>query len=209
NASNRNEQHDMEINSAHVVAEENVGKNSKDLFEQFDACFMPPTIFNLFLPQKKRTMRLGFGNPDWKRTYEEAENTAVVEFAKKHYQDLSERPFFNELCDFLSSGPVIAMLANCVEIGLPALVILVILSQFPCPKPPLNLIASVPFLWEENLGTPLPNFSLYSSSLDNIVSNYESSEAITGMELETFRFDIDESMEEKSLVEPEVETTLW
>ncbi|QHO49432.1 KDa kinesin-related protein family [Arachis hypogaea] len=54
NASNRNEQHDMEINSAHVVAEENVGKNSKDLFEQFDACFMPPTIFNLFLPQKKR-----------------------------------------------------------------------------------------------------------------------------------------------------------
>ncbi|QHO38832.1 Nucleoside diphosphate kinase IV/mitochondrial [Arachis hypogaea] len=31
------------------------------------------------------------------------------EFAKKHYHDLSERPFFNELCDFLSSGPVIAM----------------------------------------------------------------------------------------------------
>ncbi|XLR04213.1 hypothetical protein S83_070411, partial [Arachis hypogaea] len=82
-------------------------------------------------------------------------------------------------------------------------------SQFPCPKPPLKLIASVPFLWEEKSGTPLPNFSLYSSSLDNIVSNDESSEAITGMELETFRFDIDESMEEKSLVEPEAETTLW
>ncbi|KAL4357839.1 hypothetical protein HN873_030211 [Arachis hypogaea] len=82
-------------------------------------------------------------------------------------------------------------------------------SQFPCPEPPLKLIASVPFLWEEKPGIPLPNFSLYSSSLDNIVSNDESSEAITGMELETFRFDIDESMEEKSLVEPEVETTLW
>ncbi|XP_065858588.1 nucleoside diphosphate kinase III, chloroplastic/mitochondrial [Euphorbia lathyris] len=31
------------------------------------------------------------------------------DFAKKHYHDLSERPFFNGLCDFLSSGPVIAM----------------------------------------------------------------------------------------------------
>ncbi|XP_074264989.1 nucleoside diphosphate kinase 4, chloroplastic-like [Silene latifolia] len=31
------------------------------------------------------------------------------EFAQKHYHDLSERPFFNGLCDFLSSGPVIAM----------------------------------------------------------------------------------------------------
>ncbi|XLS54848.1 hypothetical protein HN51_004603 [Arachis hypogaea] len=35
-ASNRNEQHDMEINSARVAAEEDVAKNSKDLFEQFD-----------------------------------------------------------------------------------------------------------------------------------------------------------------------------
>ncbi|KAL8521286.1 hypothetical protein ACS0TY_011719 [Phlomoides rotata] len=31
------------------------------------------------------------------------------DFAKKHYHDLSERPFFNGLCDFLSSGPVVAM----------------------------------------------------------------------------------------------------
>ncbi|CAJ1937268.1 unnamed protein product [Sphenostylis stenocarpa] len=31
------------------------------------------------------------------------------EFAKKHYHDLQERPFFDGLCDFLSSGPVIAM----------------------------------------------------------------------------------------------------
>ncbi|KAL5719193.1 nucleoside-diphosphate kinase [Ranunculus cassubicifolius] len=31
------------------------------------------------------------------------------DFAKKHYHDLSERPFFNGLCDFLSSGPVLAM----------------------------------------------------------------------------------------------------
>ncbi|THU63369.1 hypothetical protein C4D60_Mb01t15050 [Musa balbisiana] len=31
------------------------------------------------------------------------------EFAEKHYYDLKERPFFNGLCDFLSSGPVIAM----------------------------------------------------------------------------------------------------
>ncbi|KAE8055140.1 hypothetical protein FH972_012001 [Carpinus fangiana] len=30
-------------------------------------------------------------------------------FAEKHYHDLKERPFFNGLCDFLSSGPVIAM----------------------------------------------------------------------------------------------------
>ncbi|QHN77119.1 uncharacterized protein LOC110265284 [Arachis ipaensis] len=67
-------------------------------------------------------------------------------------------------------------------------------SQFPCPEPPLKLIASVSFFWEEKPGTPLPNFSLYSSSLANIVPNDESSEAITGMELEPFRFDIDESM---------------
>ncbi|KQK04550.1 hypothetical protein BRADI_2g14210v3 [Brachypodium distachyon] len=31
------------------------------------------------------------------------------EFAQKHYHDLKERPFFSGLCDFLSSGPVLAM----------------------------------------------------------------------------------------------------
>ncbi|KAJ8485137.1 hypothetical protein OPV22_017622 [Ensete ventricosum] len=31
------------------------------------------------------------------------------EFAQRHYHDLKERPFFNGLCDFLSSGPVVAM----------------------------------------------------------------------------------------------------
>ncbi|KAA8520954.1 hypothetical protein F0562_011627 [Nyssa sinensis] len=31
------------------------------------------------------------------------------QFAQKHYHDLKERPFFNGLCDFLSSGPVVAM----------------------------------------------------------------------------------------------------
>ncbi|CAH8356546.1 unnamed protein product [Eruca vesicaria subsp. sativa] len=31
------------------------------------------------------------------------------DFAQKHYHDLKERPFFNGSCDFLSSGPVIAM----------------------------------------------------------------------------------------------------
>ncbi|XP_021829388.1 uncharacterized protein LOC110769669 isoform X2 [Prunus avium] len=31
------------------------------------------------------------------------------DFAQKHYHDLKERPFFNGLCDFLSSGPVIGM----------------------------------------------------------------------------------------------------
>ncbi|KAG7031153.1 Nucleoside diphosphate kinase IV, chloroplastic/mitochondrial [Cucurbita argyrosperma subsp. argyrosperma] len=31
------------------------------------------------------------------------------EFAQRHYHDLKERPFFNGLCEFLSSGPVIAM----------------------------------------------------------------------------------------------------
>ncbi|XP_071737460.1 nucleoside diphosphate kinase 3-like isoform X2 [Rutidosis leptorrhynchoides] len=30
-------------------------------------------------------------------------------FAGKHYQDLKDRPFYNGLCNFLSSGPVIAM----------------------------------------------------------------------------------------------------
>ncbi|XP_026661391.2 nucleoside diphosphate kinase 3-like isoform X1 [Phoenix dactylifera] len=31
------------------------------------------------------------------------------EFAQKHYHDLKDRPFFDGLCDFLSSGPVLAM----------------------------------------------------------------------------------------------------
>ncbi|KAK4435481.1 Nucleoside diphosphate kinase, chloroplastic [Sesamum alatum] len=31
------------------------------------------------------------------------------DFAERHYHDLKERPFFNGLCDFLSSGPVLAM----------------------------------------------------------------------------------------------------
>nr|GMD07488.1 nucleoside diphosphate kinase 3-like [Ipomoea batatas] len=30
-------------------------------------------------------------------------------FAQKHYHDLKDRPFFSGLCDFLSSGPVVAM----------------------------------------------------------------------------------------------------
>ncbi|KAL8196283.1 hypothetical protein R6Q57_025283 [Mikania cordata] len=30
-------------------------------------------------------------------------------FAQKHYHDLKERPFFNGLCNFLRSGPVLAM----------------------------------------------------------------------------------------------------
>lgn len=34
------------------------------------------------------------------------------DFAQKHYHDLKERPFFNGLCDFLSSGPVIAMVTR-------------------------------------------------------------------------------------------------
>eukprot|EP01104_Vermistella_antarctica_P008318 TRINITY_DN2076_c0_g1_i1.p2 TRINITY_DN2076_c0_g1~~TRINITY_DN2076_c0_g1_i1.p2 ORF type:complete len:153 (-),score=50.18 TRINITY_DN2076_c0_g1_i1:66-524(-) len=31
------------------------------------------------------------------------------EFAEKHYADLSSKPFFNGLTNFLSSGPVVAM----------------------------------------------------------------------------------------------------
>ncbi|KAJ6821763.1 nucleoside diphosphate kinase III, chloroplastic/mitochondrial [Iris pallida] len=31
------------------------------------------------------------------------------DFAQKHYHDLKERPFFDGLCNFLSSGPVLAM----------------------------------------------------------------------------------------------------
>ena len=31
------------------------------------------------------------------------------EFAEKHYADLSSKPFFGGLTDFLSSGPVVAM----------------------------------------------------------------------------------------------------
>jgi len=31
------------------------------------------------------------------------------EFAEQHYYDLKARPFFNGLCEFLSSGPVLAM----------------------------------------------------------------------------------------------------
>jgi nucleoside-diphosphate kinase len=34
------------------------------------------------------------------------------EFAEKHYHDLKERPFFSGLCDFLSSGPVLAMVKS-------------------------------------------------------------------------------------------------
>lgn len=35
--------------------------------------------------------------------------TPTFDHAKKHYHDLSERPFYNTLCKFLSSGPVVAM----------------------------------------------------------------------------------------------------
>ncbi|XP_076934453.1 uncharacterized protein LOC143600735 [Bidens hawaiensis] len=35
--------------------------------------------------------------------------TPTKSFAQKHYHDLKERPFFDGHCDFLSSGPVLAM----------------------------------------------------------------------------------------------------
>nr|XP_043639295.1 uncharacterized protein LOC122610366 isoform X2 [Erigeron canadensis] len=35
--------------------------------------------------------------------------TPTKSFAQQHYHDLKERPFFDGLCDFLSSGPVLAM----------------------------------------------------------------------------------------------------
>lgn len=35
--------------------------------------------------------------------------TPTIEMARRHYHDLSERPFFPKLTQFLSSGPVIAM----------------------------------------------------------------------------------------------------
>ena len=40
NASDSNVQHDIEINSARVAAEEDVAKNSEDLHEQFDGKYM-------------------------------------------------------------------------------------------------------------------------------------------------------------------------
>ncbi|QHO20521.1 Long chain acyl-CoA synthetase [Arachis hypogaea] len=46
NASNSNEQHDMEINYARVAAEEDVAKNSNDLFEQFDAHLFDKLVFD-------------------------------------------------------------------------------------------------------------------------------------------------------------------
>lgn len=36
------------------------------------------------------------------------------DFAAKHYHGLKERPFFNGLCDFLSSGPVLGMVNTLV-----------------------------------------------------------------------------------------------
>eukprot|EP00178_Gracilaria_changii_P016402 TRINITY_DN4679_c0_g1_i1.p2 TRINITY_DN4679_c0_g1~~TRINITY_DN4679_c0_g1_i1.p2 ORF type:complete len:156 (-),score=33.07 TRINITY_DN4679_c0_g1_i1:161-595(-) len=35
--------------------------------------------------------------------------TCTLEHAKKHYADLSSKPFFEGLCKFLSSGPVVCM----------------------------------------------------------------------------------------------------
>ena len=37
-------------------------------------------------------------------------------FAEKHYHDLKERPFFSGLCDFLSSGPVLAMVSVIIKV---------------------------------------------------------------------------------------------
>lgn len=39
------------------------------------------------------------------------------EFAAQHYDDLSSRPFFNGLCDFLSSGPVVAMVCSAISLS--------------------------------------------------------------------------------------------
>ncbi|KAL4357052.1 hypothetical protein AHAS_Ahas09G0148100 [Arachis hypogaea] len=49
NASNSNEQHDMEINSTHVAVEEDVAKNSKDLFKQFDGAAPLPRFVEEFM----------------------------------------------------------------------------------------------------------------------------------------------------------------
>lgn len=40
-------------------------------------------------------------------------------FAQRHYHDLKERPFFDGLCDFLSSGPVVAMVRRSLTLNIP------------------------------------------------------------------------------------------
>lgn len=39
-----------------------------------------------------------------------------LELAEQHYADLSSRPFFNGLCEFLSSAPVVAMVWAGIDI---------------------------------------------------------------------------------------------
>jgi nucleoside-diphosphate kinase len=34
--------------------------------------------------------------------------------AEKHYADLSEKPFFGALVDYICSGPVVAMVGSCL-----------------------------------------------------------------------------------------------
>jgi len=41
--------------------------------------------------------------------------TVTRELAKQHYAEHSERPFFGELVDFITSGPIVAMVLEGVE----------------------------------------------------------------------------------------------
>ncbi|MCL7033225.1 hypothetical protein MKW94_011319, partial [Papaver nudicaule] len=59
-------------------------------------------------------------------------------FAEKHYEDLSSKPFFSGLVDYIISGPVVAMVWEGRMLFL-----LVVISSEPLTQQPLLLVPSV------------------------------------------------------------------
>jgi len=50
--------------------------------------------------------------------------TPKKELAEEHYKDLSQKPFFKDLVNYITSGPVVAMVGFLLDLHLPQVPVL-------------------------------------------------------------------------------------
>lgn len=60
------------------------------------------------------------------------------ELAEEHYKDLSAKPFFTDLVDYITSGPVVAMVRHASQISVPSATLKEILSIASVQAPPVE-----------------------------------------------------------------------
>lgn len=77
-------------------------------------CFMESVTYGMIKPEAVAEGNIGLIIADIERSGFKIKELRMVYMnattAQKFYESLSDKPFFGELCDYITSGPVIAML---------------------------------------------------------------------------------------------------